>query len=686
MKTVIYVMTHKACTIPDIPGYVRMQVGAALHEDLGYLRDDEGEDHISDLNPYFSELTGMYSIWRNLPDADYVGICHYRRFFINEKKQVMTGPEYEALLADADMVAAAADIDDSFAEVYARAHRYEDLKALGDAIRKLYPEDYPVFEEVIGEKRCTYGNLCVMPRELFAAYCAWLFQVLMEAGERICIDELGDDHQKRVFGFLSEPLPMVFARAKGLRLKECPAAFFAEKAETAELKNALRYLTREGRFSEALDLYRGVLRQRPDLSYREADISGELGDMVETLLVLEKEFSSGQSGLYAKSHNLDELIKLRHKCCVLVRGVLPILDHLADCYAEAFQKSGYEVFYLDYSNFEESAKKILGMGVRKPEFVLAFNNNGFVLEKKDGTDYWAEHGIPAYNLLVDHPMYYADTLDSAPAGGTVLCADRMHPSYIRRFFPAVKKCGFLPTAGTELIKYEAQKTFSQRPIDFLMLGNCKHCTTPDDLPAKKLYALLKDHPELTMEEAAEQCYVELYPSKPHDDVSLRAFIEKYRFIVVELTAAYREELVLMLIGEGYRVETYGDGWGESRCLAYEGFSLHGPVQPEDGIRLMAESKFVINNMAWFKDGGSERIFNAMLQGAIVITDRSRYLEDYYDEDSVLWYELNDMRHLLTGISKLMSDEQKADRTRKRAYEITDRNHRWLHRAEAFLET
>ncbi|MBP3297948.1 MAG: DUF4422 domain-containing protein, partial [Lachnospiraceae bacterium] len=471
MKTEIFVMTHKKCSLPNIPGYRRMQVGSALHEDLGYLRDDEGEDHISDLNVYYAELTGVYSLWRNLPDADYIGICHYRRYFINERKQIMVMGEFEKLLENADIVAAVADLDAPFQALYERAHYIEDLEAVGEAIQSLYPDDYPFFHEILQEKRCTYGNLCVMHRHLFEEYCTWLFDILSEAGENIDLGKFADDHQKKVFGFLGEPLLWVYIRARGLRMKECKAAFFDEKVETAELKNAIRVLTREGRYGEALEMYKEVILLRPDLVYRESDLNGELADMIDVIQKLNEESKLGKSDLYDLSHELDDLIHIDHKCCILVKGVLPILDYLADSYADGLKQSGYEVYFLDYQDFETSAKRILSLVSRKIDYVLAFNNVGFVLEKKDGTNLWEEKEIPAYNVLVDHPMYYADTLDNAPKNGVVLCADDSHPTYIARFYPSVGRSFFLPTGGTLKIAYEKQPIFAQRSIEFLMIGN-----------------------------------------------------------------------------------------------------------------------------------------------------------------------------------------------------------------------
>ena len=82
MSTKIFVMTHKLFERPKEEIYVPLQVGHALHGTLDetYLRDDAGEDNISLQNPYFSELTGMYHVWKHVTDTDNVGLCHYRRY------------------------------------------------------------------------------------------------------------------------------------------------------------------------------------------------------------------------------------------------------------------------------------------------------------------------------------------------------------------------------------------------------------------------------------------------------------------------------------------------------------------------------------------------------------------------------------------------------------------------------
>lgn len=76
--------------------YVPLQVGTAINSLLGYLRDDTG-DNISALNGYYSELTGLYWIWKNVHNINYVGTCHYRRFLIDENEHIMSEKQYEQI-------------------------------------------------------------------------------------------------------------------------------------------------------------------------------------------------------------------------------------------------------------------------------------------------------------------------------------------------------------------------------------------------------------------------------------------------------------------------------------------------------------------------------------------------------------------------------------------------------------
>lgn len=63
MKIKIFALTHKKFEVPQDKMYQPLQVGREEKEDLGYLCDNTG-DNISAENCYYSELTGLYWIWK----------------------------------------------------------------------------------------------------------------------------------------------------------------------------------------------------------------------------------------------------------------------------------------------------------------------------------------------------------------------------------------------------------------------------------------------------------------------------------------------------------------------------------------------------------------------------------------------------------------------------------------------
>ena len=79
----IGVAYHKNMEFVDQGPYIPIQVGAGYNKDLGIQKDSDG-DNISVDNPYCSEMSAMYWIWKNV-DADYKGLFHYRRFLTYKK-------------------------------------------------------------------------------------------------------------------------------------------------------------------------------------------------------------------------------------------------------------------------------------------------------------------------------------------------------------------------------------------------------------------------------------------------------------------------------------------------------------------------------------------------------------------------------------------------------------------------
>ena len=226
MRSTIAVALHRVYWTPQSPLYLPIQAGAACHDDLGLTRDDTG-DNISLRNPAFSELTVQYWLWKNC-DADVYGLCHYRRYFAlrrlgKKTERILTQPELERLLDGADVIVPRPRIYliETNLTQYAHAHHAADLDAVRSVIADKHPAFLADYDRVMRRRWGRRFNMCIMRREHFHAYSAWLFSVLFEVEKRLDVSGYsGKD--ARVFGYIAERLMDVWLAHEQPRLRSVP--------------------------------------------------------------------------------------------------------------------------------------------------------------------------------------------------------------------------------------------------------------------------------------------------------------------------------------------------------------------------------------------------------------------------------------------------------------------------------
>lgn len=222
----IYIATHKKFNNPNLDNYIPLQVGAEGTMPLGYLTDNTGHN-ISDKNPNFCELTGLYWIWKNCSD-EYKGLVHYRRFFgkNNFSNSIKDIYSYQQMLKMVENV----DIILPFSEVFKQSAKDELLikcctKEIFDKLEKVVKEKYPdygnAFDAYFLNNRSSLFNMMFCKKELFNQYCNWLFDILFELEKNVDLSGL-NDYQKRLYGFLSERLLNVWVEKNQLVVKRLP--------------------------------------------------------------------------------------------------------------------------------------------------------------------------------------------------------------------------------------------------------------------------------------------------------------------------------------------------------------------------------------------------------------------------------------------------------------------------------
>ena len=310
MKLRIYAMTHKKFDVPKDSMYQPLHVGRAVADDLGYPGDDVGEN-ISHLNCYYSELTGHYWLWKNCSDVDYIGTCHYRRYLINEQEKVLTKKEYEHLLKTYDLVTTKRVIlNNSYHYGFSANHNIKALDCTGEVIRDLYPAYHETFQRLVHENETYFGNMFVTSKELFDSYCEWLFAIFAEVEKRINLDTNEDAYHKRVLGFISEFLLLVWVRVNHLKVYECKVGMLGEKAETKELKERLAMYFREKDIDGAMQYFLAVKEARPDVMMEASDVTGELRLCMQIIATAGKEKAACGHSILDKECDFRRLIAL----------------------------------------------------------------------------------------------------------------------------------------------------------------------------------------------------------------------------------------------------------------------------------------------------------------------------------------------------------------------------------------
>lgn len=310
MNIRIYTMTHKKFQVPKDTLYQPLHVGCAQSQNLGYPGDDTG-DNISKLNCYYSELTGLYWIWKNCHDVDYVGTCHYRRYLINESEQVFTKAEYEKLLLEYDLITTKrVKLNNSYHYGFSANHNIKALDMTGEVIRELYPEYHETFCRLVHGTETYFGNILVTSKELFDSYAEWLFTIFFAVAERIELETGEDAYHKRVFGFISEFLLLVWVTVKGLKVCECKVGMIGEKAETLEMKEKLAEYFEKRDVDGAKEYFLKRKKERPDVLMEASDVTGELRLSMQVIATAGKEYETYGCSILDRENRFWELMRL----------------------------------------------------------------------------------------------------------------------------------------------------------------------------------------------------------------------------------------------------------------------------------------------------------------------------------------------------------------------------------------
>lgn len=370
---------------------------------------------------------------------------------------------------------------------------------------------------------------------------------------------------------------------------------------------------------------------------------------------------------------------------VLIRGNLDMLNLFSDQLKQGLLELGYEIFDFDLSQHSESLGQFLEYVQKNPvTAMIDFNSTFFGTTLPSGENMCEVLGIPSINILVDHPYWYHDKiLMHTPSNGIVLCVDRNHMNYINRFYQNIACTGFLALGGISFSS--THKQISERKTDVLYAGTFKTNNVSNDFsdwdfPAKQIIEHLLVHTEDTVEAAIEQELRQAGIVFP--DEELRKFINSCAQIEHIVDSYYREKIVGSIAKTGVSLELYGAGWSVCDWVNLPNVHYGGRISPEEIILKMEDSKIVLNSMPWFRDGSHDRVFNAMMCGAVSVSETSKYFEEAVSPDAWVPFDLSyaSLSDLPKRITELLSDEDRMQQIAFAGHELAASEHTWKARA------
>lgn len=207
-------------TVFNDPDYVfPIQVGAALTDKKVALISDNTGDNISDRNGNYSELTGLYWMWKNqIREAEnsneaYYGPAHYRRFL------ELSDDDLSRLSAnDIDVVLPyPMPYEPNIEEHHKRYLSDTEWSAVLQALNELQPQYAKAATDILHQGYLYNYNIVIAKAKVLADYCEWLFPILFRIEE--INDPKGEKVPNRYIGYIGETLETLYFMYNRNRLK-----------------------------------------------------------------------------------------------------------------------------------------------------------------------------------------------------------------------------------------------------------------------------------------------------------------------------------------------------------------------------------------------------------------------------------------------------------------------------------
>lgn len=362
---------------------------------------------------------------------------------------------------------------------------------------------------------------------------------------------------------------------------------------------------------------------------------------------------------------------------------------------QAFIELGYDVIYIDIGRLSQ-LEIAIGMLIRKDVLCsIAMNANMLEIYDNDKPTYLYNYVDTCHvSLLQDAPYSVKIGNIHIPARNHIVCyLDRSHQKMMDLLglaMPNSKKL-FLPMPGcTNTYKTLEDILCQEKKYNVVVcagLWNGNPQRRWHDGTDRVTSAILDNIADY-MEEYPVNIYTATQIIFCEMGLSLEIMLpllKKYLWPLLEYIKVYRRiKAVRFLVDNGIRPDVFGDGW-ENAPYA-DKLNIHGSITYLRSIEVISQAKVLFQDQAEFNDGAHDRVFTAMLNGTVVVSEYSKYLdEEFEDGKDIFLYDWKDGPNQVQIINALLRNEFMRISAVKDAYEKVNNSHLWINRAQSIIE-
>lgn len=324
------------------------------------------------------------------------------------------------------------------------------------------------------------------------------------------------------------------------------------------------------------------------------------------------------------------------------------------------------------------------------EMDLVFSFNGIGIREFVENNILLNENTFVWSFYLDHPMWHHNRLLTRYRNSICSFVDRNHVRYASRFYKESGYPLFVPHGG---INKGNRKKWCEKTYEVVFLGTYS--------PAVESLTILQNYNKSMVElligvvEEWCSCYtntLEEALARRLKDVGIMLSDKEFRetmwqinFLDQYVRNQERFDVIESLISAGIKVHVFGNGWDKFDTQHKDFLMVHENVEHEEALRIMADSKIVLNILPRFADGSHERVFTAMAQGSVCVTDRNIYLEESLEDGkNIIFYSKSEPEELVDKVRRILDGRIDGEKIASNAFEKSNTEHLWRNRAHEIL--